>query len=231
MMRTEERRYGETARAYAYRLIRDNIVSLDLEPGAPFNDMEVSRQIGISRTPVWEAVLQLSEESRIIEVFPQRGMRIALIDVELVEEARFLRVLLEKAVAELACDMAGSEDIEQLRENVKLQKFYMEEGSPQKLLELDNAMHYKLFSLCRKELTYNMCRRLAVHYDRIRSLSVNTVKDLTIIEDHRELIEAIAARDKKRAAEAMDRHLSRWRPNEERFRKEYPQYFKPLPPA
>ena len=57
------------------------------------------------------------------------------------------------------------------------------------------------------------------------------VKDLTIIEDHRELIEAIAARDKKRAAEAMDRHLSRWRPNEERFRKEYPQYFKPLPPA
>ena len=86
MMRTEERRYGETARAYAYRLIRDNIVSLDLEPGAPFNDMEVSRQIGISRTPVREAVLQLSEESRIIEVFPQRGMRIALIDVELVEE-------------------------------------------------------------------------------------------------------------------------------------------------
>ena len=61
MMRTEERRYGETARAYAYRLIRDNIVSLDLEPGAPFNDMEVSRQIGISRTPVREAVLQLSE--------------------------------------------------------------------------------------------------------------------------------------------------------------------------
>ena len=56
-------------------------------------------------------------------------------------------------------------------------------------------------------------------------------KDLTIIEDHRELIEAIAARDKKRAAEAMDRHLSRWRPNEERFRKEYPPYFKPLPPA
>ena len=196
-MKIDTRGYGETARAYAYRVIRENIISLDLEPGSPFNDMEFSRRIGISRTPVREAVIQLSEESRIIEVFPQKGMRIALIDVDLVEEARFLRLLLEKAVAELACDMAVPEDIEQLRENVKLQNFYMEEGSPKKLLELDNEMHRILFVLCRKELTYNMCRRLAIHYDRIRSLSVNTVKDRTIIEDHRELIEAIAAKDKK----------------------------------
>ena len=225
-MKIDTRGYGETARAYAYRVIRENVISRDLEPASPFNDMEVSGRIGISRTPVREAVMQPSEESRIIEVFPQKGMRIALIDVDLVEEARFLRLLLEKAVAELACDMAAPEDIEQLRENVKLQNFYMEEGSPKKLLELDNEMHRILFVLCRKELTYNMCRRLAIHYDRIRSLSVNTVKDRTIIEDHRELIEAIAAKDKKKAAEAMERHLNRWRPNEQRFRKQYPQYFK-----
>ncbi len=226
-MKIDERKYAETARAYAYRIIRDNIISLELEPGSAFNDMEVSRQIGISRTPVREAVLQLCEESRIIEVFPQKGMRIALIDVELVEEARFLRLLLEKAVAELSCDMTVQSDIEQLRENVKLQNFYMEEGSPKKLLELDNEMHRKLFSLCHKELTYNMCRRLAIHYDRIRSLSVNTVKDRTIIEDHQKLIEAIAAKNKRGAAEIMERHLNRWQMNEQRFREQYPQYFKP----
>lgn len=89
-MKIEEKKSGETAREYAYNTIRDNIISLELEPGAPFNDIEVSQQIGISRTPVREAVIQLSEESRIIQIFPQRGMRIALIDVELVEEARFL---------------------------------------------------------------------------------------------------------------------------------------------
>ena len=86
-MKIEEKRHGETARQYAYRTLRENIISLDLEPGAPFNDVEMSQMIGISRTPVREAVIQLSEESRIIEIFPQRGMRIALIDVELVEEA------------------------------------------------------------------------------------------------------------------------------------------------
>ena len=120
-MGTEERKTGETARRYAYRAIKNRIISLDLKPGAPFNDMEFAAQLGVSRTPVREAVIQLGEESRIIEIFPQKGMRIALIDVELVEEARSLRTLLEKSMARMACDMAGEEDIRWLSENVRLQ--------------------------------------------------------------------------------------------------------------
>ena len=225
-MKIEEKKSGETAREYAYHTIRDNIISLDLEPGAPFNDIEVSQQIGISRTPVREAVIQLSEESRIIQIFPQRGMRIALIDVELVEEARFLRLLLEKAAVELVCGMACEDDLNWLDENIRLQEFYLEGGSPEKLLELDNEMHKKLFSICRKELTYNMCQRLAIHYDRIRSLSVTTVKDYKIIGEHRELLDAIRSKDTKRAVETMDRHLNNWMLNEKLFREQYPQYFK-----
>ena len=82
-MNVQGRRKGETAREYAYRMIREQIISLGLKPGEAFNDMEFAAKIGVSRTPVREAVIQLSEESRIIEIFPQRGMRIALIDVQL----------------------------------------------------------------------------------------------------------------------------------------------------
>ena len=216
----------ETARQYAYRTLRENIISLDLEPGAPFNDVEMSQMIGISRTPVREAVIQLSDESRIIEIFPQRGMRIALIDVDLVEEARFLRLVLEKAAVELVCGEADEVDLQWLDENIRLQGFYLEGGSSRKLLELDNEMHRKLFSICRKELTYEMCQRLAIHYDRIRSLSVAAVKDHKIIEDHKKLLEAIRSRDKKKAAETMDLHLNRWMMNEQMFRNQYPAYFK-----
>ena len=77
-----------------------------------------------------EAVIQLSEESRIIEIFPQRGMRIAPIDVELVEEARSLRVLLEKQIAGMY-EMATERDIKWLQENVGLQEFYMENSRPE----------------------------------------------------------------------------------------------------
>lgn len=228
-MRTTERLGGETARAYAYRTLRDNIISLELAPGSPLSDIEVSAAIGVSRTPVREAIIQLSEESHIIEIFPQRGMRISLIDVELVEEARFLRLLLEKAVAALSCERACEEDLRWLRENVRLQEFYMEAGEPDALLRLDNEMHRRLFSICRKELTFKLCERLSIHYDRIRSLSVNSEKDRRILEDHRALIEAIAARDPDGAAAVMERHLNRWKLDEARFRRQYPDYFKNAP--
>ena len=91
----------------------------------------------------------------------------------------------KKAAVELVCGEADEEDLQWLDENIRLQEFYLEGGSSRKLLELDNEMHRKLFSICRKELTYEMCQRLAIHYDRIRSLSVAAVKDHKIIEDHK----------------------------------------------
>ena len=225
-MNAQGRRKGETAREYAYRMIREQIISLGLKPGEAFNDMEFAAKIGVSRTPVREAVIQLSEESRIIEIFPQRGMRIALIDVELVEEARFLRVLLEKQIAGMCCEMATEEDIKWLQEKVGLQEFYMENSHPEMMMQLDDEMHRKLFMICHRELTYGMCQKLAIHYDRIRSLSVNTVKDHTVIEDHKKIIRFIAAHEKENAMAQMEKHLSRWQLNEGKFRQKFPDYFK-----
>ena len=95
------------------------------------------------------------------------------------------------------------------------------------MMQLDDEMHRKLFMICHRELTYGMCQKLAIHYDRIRSLSVNTVKDHTVIEDHKKIIQVIAAQLKKKNAHAqMEKHLSRWQLNEGKFRQEFPDYFK-----
>ena len=146
-MTIEARQAGETAKEYAYRIIKENIITLELEPGSTLNDMEISQMIGISRTPVREAIIKLKEESDIIEIFPQRGMRIALIDTDIVQEVRFLRLTLEKAMVELACDMAQEADFVWLEENLTLQEFYLKNNLIQKLLELDNALHRKLFTI------------------------------------------------------------------------------------
>ena len=71
-----------------------------------------------------------------------------------------------------------------------------------------------------------MSQRLAIHYDRIRSLSVAAVKDHKIIEDHKKLLEAIRRRDKQLAAETMELQLYRWMLNEQMVRDQYPAYFK-----
>ena len=208
-MTIEARQAGETAKEYAYRIIKENIITLELEPGSTLNDMEISQMIGISRTPVREAIIKLKEESDIIEIFPQRGMRIALIDTDIVQEVRFLRMTLEKAMVELACDMAQEADFVWLEENLTLQEFYLKNNLIQKLLELDNALHRKLFTICRKDLIYRMSQGLSIHYDRVRNMEATAIHGHKTVEDHRNLVKAIRDKDKEQAKRIMEEHLDR----------------------
>ena len=154
-------------------------------------------------------------------------MRIALIDPEVVQEVRFLRVTLEKAVAEQACDLAREEDFVWFGENLALQEFYLKSNLPERMIELDDALHRRLFIICRKELIYRMSQGLAIHFDRVRSLEAaaafHTAKT---VEDHKNLVQAIRDRDKERARRVMETHLDQWLVNQQKLRERYPQYFK-----
>ena len=92
----------ESARDFAFRTLRDNIVSLELKPGTLISENEIAMELGVSRTPVREAIIDLAKAG-IIEILPQRGSYVSLIDPNMVEESRFVRKTLDKAVIELAC--------------------------------------------------------------------------------------------------------------------------------
>ena len=113
-MRLPERLPRETGRDYAFRTVRDNIIRLELEPGSQISENELAAEMGLSRTPVREALIELSRV-KIIETYPQRKSVVSLIDNELVEEARFMRDVLECAVVEQVCEKATPEDIERLK--------------------------------------------------------------------------------------------------------------------
>ena len=124
-MKKIERMSSETAREYALRAITENIKSADLEPGQAISENEISAFLGVSRTPVRESIQEL-HKAALIEIYPQKGSYVSLINSQYVEEAVFLRKVLDIAVIEEACDMATEEDIKILEENVALQEFYLE---------------------------------------------------------------------------------------------------------
>lgn len=226
-MRIEERRYAETARDYALRVLKNNIITMELEPGAMVSENELAAQMGLSRTPVREALMDLAK-CRVVDVLPQRGSRIALIDYALVEESRFAREVLEVAVLDLVCERVTPVDITQLRQNVRLQTLTQEPGvgDSLSLMELDDAFHQMLFRIAQMENTYNMLCSMTIHFDRVRNLALNVVKDIKIIEDHQQICEAVAMRDAERARQVMTTHLGRVRVDEEAVRSVYPQYIK-----
>lgn len=220
-----ERLGRETGRDYALRVLKENIINLKLEPGSMVSENELASQMGLSRTPVREALMELSKV-KIVDVYPQRGSSIALIDYDLVEESRFIRKTLECAVTELVCQRATEADLEALRSNVQLQHFYLENNSPRVLMDLDNGFHKKLFEIANKLQAHALMDNISIHFDRVRNMALVAVKDLKIVQDHESLVDAFSRRDEKAAAEIMEKHLSRYKIDAENIQLQYPQYIK-----
>lgn len=224
-MRLLERFPRETGRDYALRTIKDNIISLCLAPGSQISENELAAEMGLSRTPVREALIELSKV-KIIEIYPQKKSVVSLIDYSMVEEARFIRNLLECAVVELDCKMASEEDIRRLEENVRLQNFYLDNFYAESLMPLDNAFHKILFEIARKTQVFELMNNISIHFDRVRSMALSTVKNLKIVQDHEDIITAIAHKEPENARRLMESHLSRYEIDAAAIREKYPAYFK-----
>ncbi|WP_295857472.1 GntR family transcriptional regulator [uncultured Oscillibacter sp.] len=214
----------ETGREYALRTIKENIINLELAPGSQISENELSAEMGLSRTPVREALIELSKV-KIVEIHPQKRSVVSLIDYDLVEESRFMRHLLECAVVQLDCEMASPEDIKRLQENVQLQNFYLDNFYTEQLLPLDNAFHGILFDIARKSQIFSLMSNISIHFDRVRSMALSSVKNLKIVQDHENIVSAIARRDAAQARDLMEQHLSRYKIDAAAIREKYPQYF------
>ncbi len=215
----------ETARDYALRVLKGNIISLKLQPGTAISENELAAEIGISRTPVREAIIELAK-AYLIEIYPQRGSFVSLIDPKMVEEARFLRRVMDTAVIEDVCETADEEGINLLEENVALQEFYLEKGMTEKLFDLDNKFHRNIYVVAKKDIIYDIHSTLMIHFDRVRNLSVVTVRNNGIVGEHRAMIEAIKAKDKKAASELVAKHLNHYQVDEIEIRSRRPEFFK-----
>lgn len=224
-MEVTARRSKETARDYAFRTLRKNIVMLKLVPGSMVSEKELADEMGISRTPTREALIELSK-SQIVDIFPQKGSYISKIDYSLVDEARFMRLTLENAVVELVCDMATEEDLHELEHNISLQQFYVDADSSGKFFQMDNDFHEKLFVIANKMQVYHLMDSMMIHFDRVRLLRLHTDKEVKeLLDDHKDILSAIRRRDKKEASDLMTKHLSRYKVDEELIRKDHPDYF------
>ncbi len=224
-MKLLERLPRESGGEYALRTIKENIISLELAPGSQISENELAAEMGLSRTPVREALMELSKV-KIVDIQPQKKSTIPLIDYDMVEESRFMRDLLECAVAELDCEMAAPGDLERLSENIRLQSLYLDDFYTGQLMALDNQFHGMLFDIAKKSQVYALIQNISIHFDRVRTLALSSVKSGKIVQDHVDLVDAIRRKDPKSARELMALHLNRYDLDPTALRAAYPQYFK-----
>lgn len=220
-----EKNRNETARQYALRVLRDKILSLELKPGQQISESEIGEQLGLSRTPVREAFKDLANAA-ILEIQPQKGTFVSLIDMEMVEESRFLRTVLEKVVIELVCEHISPEDLNILEENVALQELAASRGDSYRFFSLDNAFHEMLFIACGKGKTYDFINGMMIHFDRVRLLNLSEMDTKGPLEDHKNMLAAIKDKNKDRAMVEMGKHLARVNADKIYLYDRHPEYFK-----
>ncbi len=228
-MRILKRKSRETSREYALRVMTENIVSLDLAPGSTVSENELSAELGLSRTPVREALIELAK-TNIVEILPQRGSRISFVNYAMVDESRFVRMIFEAAVVKICCDVATKDDFIRLDDNIAMQKRYAEDDLHYRdFLKADNEFHMMFFKIANKLQTYKLMNSLSVHFDRVRNMSIGVHDSNTNVrnlENHIDILNAIKARDGQLAEQFLTSHLSRYKNDEDAIRKKYPQYFK-----
>lgn len=179
----------------------------------------------VSRTPVRESFVRLAQEGLVL-VVPQRGTRVALIDPELVEEARFMREQLERAVIRLACEKFPEEGLVALADNLNRQKDIIKRHDNQAMFVLDEEFHRILFAGCRKLGTWNIIQQMNAHLNRTRVLWLTTDPHWeNLYEQHRSMLEAVTAHDAERADRLMKEHLQFSVSNLPALLKRYPGYF------
>lgn len=221
----EERYPTETAGDYAFRIIKEDIITLKLKPDTMISEKILSIELGISRTPVREALNNLSQTG-IIEIIPQTGIYITKIDYNLVEEARFLRLQLELGVVKKLCNVDGHIDYTELEQNLKLQEFYMMNDDRDNFFALDNKFHELLFEYANKPQSHQIMKNMQIHFDRVRRLNLETVDDpVELLNDHKSIVTALINKDTKKSRELIRLHLSRYEIDRKFLENKYNDYF------
>ena len=144
-MKIEVRNPGESHAEFAYRVLRSNILTLNMKPGMVINEKEIAAQLKISRTPVHEAVLKLKYEF-LIDVRARKESKVSYIDVDLINEGFFLRRTLETAVLKAAIHQIGPDTRKKLLDNLKEQREIIE-FIPDSYREHEQIVHMLTFGI------------------------------------------------------------------------------------
>ena len=218
------------AREYAYQTLRQRILTLDLHPGVKLSEKKISEELGGSRTPIREAFMKLRDEE-LLDIFPQSGTFVSRIDLNHADEARFIRELVEGAIAAKACEYLDEESTFNLKSNIMMQKLCMdsEVKNHKRFFDLDEAFHQELFNMCNRSYTWQMLDQVTFHLKRYRLARVTLMDSLDwqiIIDQHQAILDALLSRDAQQVKARIEEHLHLMLVEKDILKQRYPEIFK-----
>ena len=217
-----------SAREQAYQTIRSRIITMELKPGDPLNDRELAEQMGISRTPMREALIMLNI-AHMVDIKPQSGTHVAPIDLKRMELEQFARFTLEKEILNRVRGRLTDQQEQEYRQVIEsyrlLEADLTQPNRETRLLELDNQFHRKAFEITGMEAHFDHMLSELQHVERIRKFSLQTNENKSVCAAHTRILEMVLHGTADELGEALESHLNRYKLSVEQARSVHPEYF------
>ena len=212
-------------RAQVYGALREAILSVELEPGRRISEVELTRELGVSRTPIREALALLREE-RLVAIVPQLGTFVTLISPSAVADAGFIREALECSAIRRVAELVEPDGLEELQANLAAQVRTVEENDLAGFDSRDEDLHRLFCELSGHPIAWELSRRANGQLDRVRRLSLPETGYLEqMVSEHQAVVAAIAAGDADRAESALRHHLRMVSSHLPALERSHPEFF------
>ena len=190
-----------------YRAIKEAILSEELPPDSRLVELSLASHLGVSRTPVREALKRLTAEGLAV-IDPPRGMVVKPIGEQEMEEIYAVREVLDGLAARLAAQRISDEDLARLRGLTEVMSRAVEEGGRAALVQANIRFHEIIFQAAGNERLLQMGRNLTDSVRRSSSTAFRSLeRDIDVLQEHSELVTALEQRDAAAAERLAREHM------------------------
>ncbi len=194
-------------RGRVFAKLREDILSGKYKDMEELKEVNIGNEMGVSRTPVREALRQLELEG-LVTIIPNKGAYVTGITDKDVNDIFMIRSHLEGLCAAWACEHITEEQLEEMEEAVFLAEFHVEKRHFEQVVELDNKFHKLLYSACGSRILSRILMDYHRYAEKVRKGNLSEMERARhSILEHRRIVEAIRAKDVEAAKENAYEHI------------------------
>ena len=196
-------------RDVVFNTLRNAILMGDIEPGERLMEVKLAEKLGVSRTPIREAIRMLELEG-LVEMAPRKGAQVAKITKEDIKDVLEVRKVLEDLAIDLACDNIDAQEIKKLEENMVRFQNAIKKNDIKEIAVIDVEFHEIIYISTKNKRLIQILSNLREQMYRYR---FEYIKDKetreVLVKEHKTIVEALKNKNKQGGKDAIKKHLDR----------------------
>lgn len=194
-------------RGRTFNRIREDILLGKYETNEELREVTLGKELGVSRTPVREALRQLELEG-LVRIIPNKGAYVTGISPKDIQDIYVIRSYLEGLCARWAAKLITKEQLGELEEIVYLAQFHSSKGNFEQVFELDNKFHIELYNACGSEILKHTLSEYHHYLERIRKITLSREERVQAsTKEHEAILYAIKSGDADLAEKLANEHM------------------------